>query len=124
MEEISKLNKFTFPFQLLGLQNFSLKESPNLRYPKRVFYVVILLMIFIAVSFFLTLVEDVIRLFLTETNFVNMMVVFVFMVNYFTIIFFAVTFTVCDHLKLERFFVKFRKVLELFGGDFNFSALE
>jgi hypothetical protein len=126
MEGISKLDKFTLPFQLLGLQNFRLNDYTSSSETRRfsyfycfpiVFWIAYGVLIAFGVfgsEFFVS--ED-------EKNFINTVIIDILCLNYVTVIFFAVGFTCWDHSKLEEFFAKFRKVSKLCDDNLKINSL-
>lgn len=123
MEGVSTLEKVTWPFQLLGLQNFSLKNVEKTSKSKvflEKFSFLTLFWIGWASIFALFLVDD----FKKPSEFKNYLyIIFKFLnfVNYSSAVFIAVIFSVVKHSKLVSFFQKSNQVTNYCLHEFNHS---
>lgn len=123
MEKVSVLNNFTFLFQFLGLQTFSLKilsEKTRSKYPSKIFCGFVIFWIFMALMFFVFVFEE----FLYDTNESrnSLEIVFSFFnnLNYSSSILIGAVLTFVNHSKLVEFFQKSEEISKLFDRVFGF----
>jgi hypothetical protein len=125
MVDISVLNIFFLPFQILGLQTFTLrniKKSVKSKYPGIIFILVHLCWIAIAIAFTYFSYESIVLVLTVIKNFVDLTLQRVSVYYYFLIIFNAVIATIWNHSKLFKFFKNFQELLSIFDAKLNCSV--
>lgn len=119
MENISTLNKLTWPFQVLGLQCFSLKNFS--KKPSGYFCFVTVFWIVWASAFVAFTFEDFKITTSANVNYLSLVIKFSNFTNYSTSIFICVTSTYLNHSKLMEFFRNSERISNLFLYEFNYK---
>lgn len=125
MEYITVLNKFTWPFQFLGLQNVSLNnvnQNSDPKYPSRWFNLVVFFWILWASVFSAFIFYDFKETSGAHMNYLNLVIKFLNFANYSTSIFIAVFSSFKNHSKLVNFFRKAEQISNYFSNEFNYKV--
>lgn len=122
--EISILNKFTWPFQISGLQNFSfsiVNEKVNSKYPSKVFCFIASCWIIYAFFFLDFVYQEFVNNDEKQNNFLSIVIEFLNFVNSSSAIFVAVILTLFYNSKLVNFFKKSTEVSKISFYEFNYN---
>lgn len=125
MQNISVLEKFTWPFQILGLQLFTLKSlNKNSKYPSKLFTIFGIFWIAYSLTILIFIYKDFYAVFQkakANENYLSIVFSFINFVNFSITVLIGVALTFRDHSKFVDFFLKLEKISQLYHFEFDYK---
>lgn len=117
MADVSVLNKFTFIFQLFGLQSFSLTEKGNEKYPKPL-QCLFLAFCMICATLLIIVSRIELHVLLSYTNVLDLVIGFLTYANYIFSIYYCLISSFSKRSKFIGFFWKSQQISKLCFDEF------